>query len=460
MSSAHIWIFTPLVIAVILLLLRRYIKLSNLISIITAFILAALAWLLPIGQGFTLFGKNILIPGEFFVVGRKFVIDPQNLSLIGLVYLALAFWYGATLFFEIDELFYPLSLTIVAMDVSAISVKPFLYAALAFGIVGLLSIFLLDQSKYSVRQGSIRLLTYQIIGMAFLLLAGRELDLFNPREFDINEAALALVFISGGIIFLLGIFPFHSWIPMIAKNTNPYIAGFVFSTLPGFMSLYILNFILEFEWLREIALFFDLLRIGGIVMLLFGGIWAAFQDDLRQLMGYAVLIEIGRSLIALSTQIEPTRYYAFYIPRLIGFGVWTLALYMLCKRKGSCDLLCIQGLAIKFPLLSLTLLIAIFSIAGVPLLAEFPIILSLSDLFNESHSIITISLLVSSGGVLLAGLRILNTMVDFEKSDVNEEQGSKQLGLNILLLLGSFALLVMGIAPQWIYSMFERFLSL
>ena len=195
-------------------------------------------------------------------------------------------------------------------------------------------------------------------------------------------------------------------------------------------------------------------------MLLFGGIWAAFQDDLRQLMGYAVLIEIGRSLIALSTQIEPTRYYAFYIPRLIGFGVWTLALYMLCKRKGRCDLLSIQGLVIKFPLLSLTLLIAIFSIAGVPLLAEFPIILSLSDLFNESHSIITISLLVSSGGVLLAGLRILNTMVDFEKSDVNEEQGSKQLGLNILLLLGSFALLVMGIAPQWIYSMFERFLSL
>ena len=100
------------------------------------------------------------------------------------------------------------------------------------------------------------------------------------------------------------------------------------------------------------------------------------------------------------------------LPRALAVGVWALALSVIYNKKlapGAEGLRfrTVQGLARQMPIVSASLVLGCLSVAGMPLLAGFPVHLSLWEKL-ANHSLITaIFTLLGTVGLLISAIRML-----------------------------------------------------
>jgi len=466
MSAPLIWIIAPGIIAGLLYIFRRWRPAINLTGFLVALLLALIAWLVPIGDTISLSGLPLIkIDETLFLLGRQFVIEDASRSILVLIYLGVAFWFGGASISDSNRLFVPVGLAIAALLTAAIAVEPFLFAALLIEVTALISILILAPPGSSSHRGALRFLIFQTIGMALILIAGwfltgAETDPADP-EFILRAAAL----VGLGFALVMAIFPFHSWILLLTEETHLYAAAFVFFIIPQAVSLFLLSFLARFTLFSGSATVFTTIRFMGMLMVLIGGIWSAFQSHLGRIMGYAAIMEIGFALLALSIldpefAIESGEsinginlstqflgiFFAQFLPRLIGLAVWALALVIIQSKVGSLKFDNVRGVAYSMPIASVSIVIATFSIAGLPLLAGFPVRGSLWTVLVDQSTISAMLTLVGIGGLLFAGFRTLAVLLDNPlQLGWQFTEGRSQI---VLLIVGWIILILMGILPQ------------
>jgi formate hydrogenlyase subunit 3/multisubunit Na+/H+ antiporter MnhD subunit len=231
-SAPLIWIILPGAAAVGLLGLRRWPRIQWVTGLVVTLLLALLAWRLPIGQLVILGPLNFKIEPTLAVLGRKFTILDAARPGLQAIYLIAAFWFGGAIMARPGRLFIPMGLAILALLTAAVAVTPLLYAALLIEVAVLVSIPLLAAAGQPLGQGVLRYLSFQTLGMPFILLTGGllvgiETDPGNPELVRRVGLLLAL-----GFSLLLAIFPFHTWIPRLTEEAHPYAAAFVLLILP------------------------------------------------------------------------------------------------------------------------------------------------------------------------------------------------------------------------------------
>jgi NADH:ubiquinone oxidoreductase subunit 2 (subunit N) len=263
-----------------------------------------------------------------------------------------------------------------------------------------------------------------------------------------------------GFSLLLAIIPFHTWIPMIIQEAHPYTAAFVFLVLPGAVFLFGLSFFDRYIWLRDSQAAHQAISWVGVGMVLIAGLWSIFQRHPGRLLGFALLLEIGFSLVAIGlAQGEQTSQYLgiFFtalLPRGLGLGVWALALSALRLHSSKLGFDHIRGLARQYPVAVISMTLAVFSLAGVPLLASFPIRISLLDGLANVSPQSAILALIGIGGLLLGGLRTLAVLVGGDNN--LPWQISESRLLTIYLISGVIGLLLLGLFPQWLLPFFQN----
>lgn len=255
-----------------------------------------------------------------------------------------------------------------------------------------------------------------------------------------------------GFAFLLGIFPFHTWIPILADQVHPFVFSFVLFTLSWMISLFGLTFFERYAWLRSSETIYTLLRIVGSIMIAAGGVWAAFQSRLPRIMGYAVMVEIGFMLLAISIPGYLELFFAMVLPRLIGLGVWSLSMssirsHLSTNGPTSLTLTSVRGIAGKLPIAASGIVIANLSLAGFPLLAAFPIRLTVLKGLSEINAHLAILCLLGCIGLMVAGLKSLD-LFSSSTDDRHWETNEDNLVL-IYLVIGFIVLFLMGMFPQW-----------
>jgi len=364
-----------------------------------------------------------------------------------------------------NRFFVPLGLAIAALLTSALAVEPFLFAALIIEIMVILSLPLLSPPGSAPGRGVIRYLTFQTLGFPFVLFTGWLLAGAESSPANSEPVILAGLLLSLGFGLLLGIFPFHTWIPMLGREAQPYSIAFIYYVLPLALSLFMLGFLDRYAWLRESANLYQLLGIVGAMMVFIGGFWAAFQHHLGSMMGYAVMVEIGISLLAIQVGLGPDGsgdqlglYFAMLLPRALSLGVWALSLVVLARAIAagenpdrnltSIELTFknIHGLAHRYPIAVLSLLLAHLSIAAMPILVGFPIRLTILEGLGQSSMVTALVVLAGFVGLLVGGIRTMAVLV-MGTPEV-AWQSNETLGERILLILGGIAIVFIGIAPQ------------
>lgn len=229
MSSPFIYILLPGIIAAIAWFLRRFGRISVLLVIACSSLLALFAWQVEIGRPTNLGPLAFEINPNLAVLGRNLFLPDSQRSLLVFIYGLGAFWFTGARVARVRNSFPAGGLAIIALLVAALSVQPFLFAALFIELAVLLSIPTLTVPGRQPGKGILRFLIFQTLALPFILsagwaAAGAEL---NPADRELQVLALASLAISFAL--LLGVFPFYTWIPMLAKDAEAARAG----TLPS-----------------------------------------------------------------------------------------------------------------------------------------------------------------------------------------------------------------------------------
>lgn len=463
MSAPVLWIVLPIFVAGLLFFFRRWERAIVLAGVLTALALAWLAWQLPIAQLISVGPWHIKISDTLPVLGRRFILDNGDRPVLALIYLASGFWFGGAFPARPGSMFVPLGLAIVALMTATLAVDPFLYAALFIEIAALLCIPLLSGPGRPVGRGVLRFLTFQTLGTPFILFTGWMLAGAGVSPGELAQVVRAATLLALGFCFLLAVFPFHTWIPMLAEESHPYTAAFVFFMLPGIVSLFGLTFLERYAWLRASPSVYILLRSAGVLMILTGGLWAAFQRHLGRMMGYAVIVDIGVSFLAIglsqgaefvsllgsqSVSLSLKVFFSLFVIRGLGLGAWALALSGIRSRVEDMRFRSVQGTGRYMPIATASLVLAHFSLAGFPLLAGFPVRLALWENLVLVAPLTTFWAVLGNLGLLIGGMRVLAVLV-MGQGDA-PWQITENRTLLFFLAAVSVALLLSGVIPQMV----------
>ena len=459
MNALVIWVILPGLAAIVLFALRRWEKAVHFAGLAIALTLAGLAWQLPIGKPMSLrlwaSMPTISISASLPIFGATFSLDNPLRPIIMMVYLTAGFWFGGAYAARSGRLFTPLGLAIAALLSAALTVTPVTYAAMLIELAVLVCVPLFSPPGKPVTRGVRRFLTFQTIGMVLILLADYFLavaSLPNSRPSDQRAAILA---VGLGFAFILPIFPFHSWMPMLAGETNPYSAAFILYLLPSAVSFFLFDFLIRYTGTGVAPEMYAALRTIGALMVLTGGLWAVYENHLGRMLGFVAIQQIGSALLALSLNeiASPSQplmglFFAQLIPRSIGLAVFAQSLSILRQHVPSLQINEVAGMARRFPIVSAGLVLSIFSLAGMPLLASFPVYYSLWSALAQSYRSLAFLALLGSAFILIAGLRVLLVLTRTPPETAwcvseNGLQGS-------LIGIGLLALLAIGLAPQLI----------
>uniref|UniRef100_UPI0030E56FDD NADH dehydrogenase subunit 2 n=1 Tax=Daedaleopsis nitida TaxID=1140402 RepID=UPI0030E56FDD len=255
--------------------------------------------------------------------------------------------------------------------------------------------------------------------------------------------SLGIVLIIVGYLFKVSAAPLHNWAPDV-YNDSPTIVTIWLTIMP---KISILIFLLEIQSqignsLITIFSFSlkNLLLISSLLSLLIGTIVGLAQSKIKRLLAYSTISHIGFILLALAINTEQSiDSFLFYI---IQYSITNLntfliliALGYILKNNGQSILESfmpvgrgdikyiteLKGLFFNNPLLSLSLTICLFSMAGVPPLLGFfsKQFVLYSAMQSEYYFISIIAILVSviSASYYLKIIKVLHT----ENKEITED---------------------------------------
>ncbi|MDD2696326.1 MAG: proton-conducting transporter membrane subunit, partial [Anaerolineales bacterium] len=301
--------------------------------------------------------------------------------------------------------------------------------------------------------------------MPFILFSGWILSGVEANPGDTALGAAAAVLTALGFGLLLGVFPFNSWIPMLAEETQPYASAYVFFILSLAVSLFGLNFLERYNWFYTSPWLLIYLRLSGFLMVVAGGLGAMFQRNLGRLMGYAVTLEVGLSLLAISlgVGVEANRpalsvFFTLLLPRVLSLGIMGLAIAIIRTHTGGMNFDQLRGVFQRLPYAWFGLFAATLTLVGFPLTAGFPAHLALWQGLAARFPLVNYAALFGSMGLLFGGLRVL--VVTLSDGSGVDDQPLESRGQRFFLAIGGLALFVIGLFPQWFFPALVRMATL
>jgi NADH-quinone oxidoreductase subunit N len=214
-------------------------------------------------------------------------------------------------------------------------------------------------------------LVYGFVGSTDFAAIARELSLGGARNFG---ALVGLVFIVAGLAFKVSAVPFHMWTPDVYEGApTPVVAFFATASKVASMGLLVRVTIEAFGGLKpdwqQIIVFMS------IASMLLGAVGAIAQTNLKRLLGYSAIANIGFALIGLSAGTAAgvaavLLYMAVYLVMTLGAFICLLALVDEDGRLHD-QMADIAGLARSRPWVAAALATFMLSLAGLPPLFGF-----------------------------------------------------------------------------------------
>ena len=200
---------------------------------------------------------------------------------------------------------------------------------------------------------------------------------FNIIAETMNTKQLGLtfgiVFILVGLAFKISAVPFHMWAPDVYEGSPTSVTMF-FAIIPKVAALTVFIRFLYVPFLNMIDDWQPILIFLSLASMIFGAIAAIGQTNLKRLVAYSSIGHIGYVLAGLSIGTNEgiqssIAYISIYL--VMNFGLFS-CLFMLKRNNQYFESIYdLSGISKNHPLLSLSLLVILFSLAGIPPLAGF-----------------------------------------------------------------------------------------
>ena len=200
---------------------------------------------------------------------------------------------------------------------------------------------------------------------------------FLQISFNYDQSAqgiiFGMVFILVGLAFKISAVPFHMWAPDVYQGSPTSVTLF-FAILPKIAALTVFIRFLYTPFFNLIDQWQTIIIFLSIASMLFGAVAAIGQKNLKRLIAYSSISHMGYALAGLTTGTNQgiqssVSYITIYLVMNLAF----FSCIFMLKRKDEYyeNIEDLSGLSKKHPMLSFSLLVVLFSLAGIPPLAGF-----------------------------------------------------------------------------------------
>ena len=195
----------------------------------------------------------------------------------------------------------------------------------------------------------------------------------NNLESDQYVLTFGIVFILVGLAFKISAVPFHMWAPDVYEGSPTSVTLF-FTIVPKIAALTVFIRFLYVPFINLIDQWQMILIFLSIASMVFGAVAAIGQKNIKRLIAYSSISHIGYALAGLTTGTnEGIQSSVIYITIYFVMNLGLFSCLLMLKRNDQYyeTLDDLSGLSKNHPLLSLSLLVILFSLAGIPPLAGF-----------------------------------------------------------------------------------------
>jgi multicomponent Na+:H+ antiporter subunit D len=267
----------------------------------------------------------------------------------------------------------------------------------------------------------------------------------SPGTLSLDGVGAWLIF--AGFAVNVAALPFHAWLP------DAYPRASIFG------SVWLTAFTTKAA-VYALARYFpgtELLMWMGIAMALYGVVFALMENDLRRLLSYHIVSQVGFMVagVGIGTQLAVNGAVSHAFCHVIYKGLLMMSVGAIIFTTGRSRLSELGGLAKKHPALFVLFLIGAVSISGIPMFSGFVSkSMTISAAAGSDRAIIEIALIVASVGTFLSiAAKISYFAFIAPASKSLPATSSIPKPMYFAMALAAVICVGLGLAPQSLYAL-------
>ena len=287
----------------------------------------------------------------------------------------------ATLYKEKNRFgFYGLMVMLIISMGNLLVADSYLKFFLFWELMTISSYFLIIKGEKSAKS-ALRFVMFSM-GSAFMLLVGLNLapEISGSRPLieslaRSNFSLASIIFLSIAFLIKTGSLGFHVWVPGAYANADDDTTGMMSAIVSkaGIFGMLLLLIPLTRTQSVSSVVFLYILGWLGAFTSLFGAIMASFQEDMKKLVAYSSISQLGYVILSLSLVSHLGWLAALHLTfnHMLFKMMIFLAIAGVIMRTGTSNMYETGGLIKKMPWSFISVLMGIIAIAGVPPLSGF-----------------------------------------------------------------------------------------
>lgn len=269
--------------------------------------------------------------------------------------------------------------------------------------------------------------TFLLIGIGLMYQMTGTLNMVDMAErlAEVKQSRtvfVALAFVVVGISTKLAVFPLHQWLPNAYGYAPPMVSAFLASTATKVAYYLLIRFCIG---LFGVVLVFDTVGIDLVLLplsvaaMFVGSIAAIYQSDLKRILAYSSIAQIGYMTLGFSLATEAG--VSAGLIHLFNHALMKGALFMVAAcitwRMGNTSIDAMRGLGRRMPLSMAALVVGGLALVGVPGTVGFVSKWALVSATLEKGSLGLAFLIMASSALAVVYVWRVVEIVYFQKVD-------------------------------------------
>lgn len=221
-------------------------------------------------------------------------------------------------------------------------------------------------------------------------------------ENDISPGAvIGMVFLISGLAFKISAAPFHMWTPDVYEGSPTIVTAF-FAVVPKLAAMTLFLRFTNGVLADASSSWQQIVMIIAVLSMLIGAGGAIMQTDIKRLMAYSSIAHMGYALVGVAAASDlgvasVMLYMAIYV--ISSIGVFAIILSLKQEGRPLTRIEDLSGFSRSHPVYSLSMMVLMFSMAGIPPMGGF---------FGKWY---VFSAAIASGHVILAVIGVLASVI-------------------------------------------------
>ncbi|MBC7708744.1 MAG: NADH-quinone oxidoreductase subunit NuoN [Rhizobacter sp.] len=275
-----------------------------------------------------------------------------------------------------------------------------------------------------------------------------------------TAVALGLIFIAAGVAFKLGVVPFHMWVPDVYSGA-PTAVTLILATAAKLAAFALAYRLFGTGLTPAYEDWSIILAVIATLSIVLGNLIAVAQTNIKRMLAYSAIANMGFLLLGFvgggKDGYAAALFYAvaYAITGLVSFGILVLLSGRGVEIENIDDL---KGLNARSPWYAFLMLLAMFSLAGIPPTIGFWAKLSVIEtIVGAGYTWIAVIAVLASLVGAFYYLRVIRVMYFAESDDGAIALPSR--GETVLISANALAILLLGAFPSLLFSLCAKALQ-